>query len=109
MKILIDECIPRKLKLDLLAHGHECSTVQEAGFAGKRNGELIALAELSFDLFVTLDKNLQYQQNLAGRKISILIVRTKSNRITDIRPHLAACLVAMQSIRPGQIVEVRNG
>jgi hypothetical protein len=84
------------------------STVQEAGFAGKRNGELLALAEQAFDLFLTLDKNLRYQQNLEGRKIAILIVQAKSNRIADVRPYVPACLVAVQTIHPGQIVEVPN-
>lgn len=106
MRILIDECVPRKFKFDLSARGHDCSTVQEAGWAGKRNGELLGLAEHAFDLFLTLDKNLRYQQNLSGRKIAVLVVRAKSNRIADIRVHLPVCLVAMRGIRPGQVIEV---
>jgi predicted nuclease of predicted toxin-antitoxin system len=106
MRVLIDECVPRKLKFDLSAHGHQCFTVQEAGFAGKRNGELLALAENAYDLFFTLDKNLRYQQNLTGRKIAVLVVRAKSNRIADVRAHLPACLIAMSRIKPGQVVEV---
>lgn len=56
----LDECIPRKLKAHLAEH--ECRTVSEAGWAGKRNGELLRLAEGSFDVFLTLDKGVQYQQ-----------------------------------------------
>jgi hypothetical protein len=61
--------MPRAMKLFLFSNGHDCLTVQEAGWAGKRNGELLELAEDAFNAFVTLDTNLQYQQNLAGRKI----------------------------------------
>jgi predicted nuclease of predicted toxin-antitoxin system len=106
MRVLIDECVPRKFKFDLSAHGHECSTVQEAGLAGKRNGELLAFAEHAFDLFLTLDKNLRYQQNLAGRTIAVLVLRAKSNRIADVRLHLPACLTAMSRIKSGQVIEV---
>jgi predicted nuclease of predicted toxin-antitoxin system len=78
MKVLLDECIPRRLKNAL--SDHECRTVPEAGFAGQKNGLLISLAEAAgFDLFLTMDKGLQYQQNLEGRNIAILIVRAKSN------------------------------
>jgi hypothetical protein len=63
MKVLLDECIPRKFKECFV--GHACSTVPEAGFAGERNGELLSLAEQQgFEVFLTLDKGIQYQQNL---------------------------------------------
>ena len=71
MRILIDECAPRALKKHLMNHGHECRTVQEAGWSGKQNGELLRLAEAAYDVFVTVDTNLRYQQNLAGRRIAI--------------------------------------
>ena len=58
MRVLIDECIPRKFKTHLV--GHECRTVPEAGFAGKQNGELLELARGQFDVLVTLDKGIQY-------------------------------------------------
>ena len=106
MKILLDECIPRKFKFELAPYGYTCMTVPEAGFAGKRNGALLTLAEGSFDAFVTVDKNVQYQQNLAKRKISIVIIRAKSNRLADIRPHTAACHAALQSITPGDLIVI---
>ena len=71
MKILIDECVPRDLKYHLESQGRECLTVQEMGYSGKKNGELLALAENNFDVFLTLDKNLQYQQNLTNRNIAL--------------------------------------
>jgi len=65
MKVLLDECIPRKFKHSL--PDHRCSTVPEAGLAGKKNGALLGLAEgAGFEIFVTMDKGLEYEQNLAG-------------------------------------------
>jgi hypothetical protein len=105
MRVLLDECIPRKLKYEL--SGYYCQTVPEAGLAGKKNGELLSLAESAgFDLFLTMDKGLPYQQNLTGRNIAILIVRAKSNRLADLLPHLTACQEVMGSIQPGQVIRV---
>ena len=67
MKVLMDECSPKALKRDLADHGHECVTVQQAGWAGKKNGELLELAEPLFDVFVTLDTNMRYQQGNRGK------------------------------------------
>lgn len=61
MKVMIDECAPRALKNFFSKHRHESLTVQEAGWSGKENGELLALAETEFDVLVTLDTNLRYQ------------------------------------------------
>ena len=80
MRVLIDECVPRALKPFLSKEDHECRTVQEAGWAGKKNGDLLSLAEDAFDVLITLDTNLSYQQNLAGRKIAIVVIRSSSNR-----------------------------
>ncbi len=86
-EVLLDECIPRKPRNAL--SDHECRTVPEAGLAGQKNGILLSLAEdAGFDLFITMDKGLQYQQHLAGRTIAILIVRARSNRLDDLLPHL---------------------
>ncbi|HEV2617079.1 MAG TPA: DUF5615 family PIN-like protein [Candidatus Acidoferrales bacterium] len=106
MKILLDECIPRSIKSSLSVEGHECSTVPEAGLAGKTNGELLRLAEGSFEVFVTLDRGMPYQQNLAGYNISVVLIRTKSSRVADILPHIPSCLLAFSSIKPGQIIEI---
>jgi len=106
MKILVDECAPRDLKLELSAHGYDCHTAREMGFSGKKNGELLSLAEGRFDVLVTLDKSIQFQQNLTGRKIAILLIGARSNDMDDILPHIPACLAALQSIQPGQVVRV---
>jgi len=94
------------LKLALAVSGYDCLTVQEAGWSGKENGELLALAERSFDVLVTLDRNLRYQQNLTGRKIALLILRARSNRVVDLQPHFPVCIEALRNIRPGTVIEV---
>jgi predicted nuclease of predicted toxin-antitoxin system len=102
--ILLDECIPEKSKSNLAPHS--CLTVHKAGFAGKKNGELLALAEGKFDVLVTVDKSVRHQQNMKGRRIAVLIIRARGNSLAMLRPHAAACLVALESIRPGEVIEV---
>lgn len=106
MKILIDECAPKDLRYSFAAAGHNCATVQEAGWSGKKNGELMTLAEGNFDVLLTLDKNIRFQQNLSGRKIAVLIIGAKSNDIDDILPHVSEALTALKSIQSGQIRRV---
>jgi predicted nuclease of predicted toxin-antitoxin system len=105
MKILLDECIPRKLKSALL--DHDCMTVPEAGFAGQKNGRLLSLAEAAgFEVFVTVDKGLPYQQNLAGRRIAIVVIRAKSNRRQDLLPHVECSRALIASILPGEVIRI---
>jgi len=106
MKLLLDECLPRKMKFLFLRSGHHCETVREAGFGGKENGELLSLAEGKFDVLITVDKSLKHQQNISDRKIAILVIRAASNDIDDIRPHFPKMLAVLHSVTPGQIVEV---
>lgn len=73
MKILLDECVP--WPIHKLFAGHECTTAQKRGWGGITNGDLISRAETEFDLFVTSDQNLRYQQNLAQRRIAFLSFR----------------------------------
>jgi len=75
--------------------GHSCLTVPEAGFAGKTNGELLRLAQNRFDAFITPDKGLPRQQNLANLKIAVLVVRAKTSQMIDVLPHVAECLAAL--------------
>jgi predicted nuclease of predicted toxin-antitoxin system len=106
MRILIDECAPRALKKHLINQGHECRTVQEAGWSGRENGELLSLAEAAFEVLVTLDTNLRYQQNLTGRKIAVVVLLSSSNRLEHLRQHFPAVVSAIEKIRPGEVVQV---
>ena len=106
MKILIDECLPDELKGTLATMGHECQTVRRAGYGSKKNGELLMLAEGRWDVLLTSDRNIKYQQNMTGRSVSILILRAKSNRMKDLLPLMPACAEALLSIQPGRVIEV---
>ena len=103
--MLLDECVPRKLKLRL--SDYACRTVPEVGLAGKKNGELLLLAEsLGFEILPTLDKGVEYEQNLAGRKIAIIILRARSNRLADLAPLVPGCIAEMRIIQAGRAVRI---
>ena len=105
MKLLLDECVPRKLKNYL--PGVECQTVPEAGFAGRKNGELLSLAERAgFQVFLTVDRGIEYEQNLRHRTIGVVVIHAKSSRLDDLLPHTAEILAVVGSIRSGQLVKV---
>jgi hypothetical protein len=105
MRVLLDECVSRKLKASL--RDYECRTVPEAGFAGKKNGALFDLAESTgFEVFVTVDKGIEYEQNLAGRKIAILVLRATSNQLVDILPLVPLVLRTMWNAKRGAIYRI---
>ena len=106
MRVLIDECLPAGLKESIAALGHECETVRQAGYGAKKNGELLSLMEGRWDVLLTNDRNIRYQQNMSGRGVSIVILCAKSNRIKDLLPLMPACARALVSIRPGSVLEV---
>jgi predicted nuclease of predicted toxin-antitoxin system len=103
---LLDECVPIGMKTLLAAYGIASGSVRTAGFGSKKNGELLALAEGTWDVLLTTDKNLRYQQNLSGRNIAVVVMRAKTNRLQDLEPQLTACVQALQSVEPGQILEI---
>jgi predicted nuclease of predicted toxin-antitoxin system len=102
MRILIDECLPAGLRGTLAALGHECQTVRKAGFGSKKNGEFLTLAEGRWDVLLTDDQNIKYQQNMKLRSVSILILRAKSNRMLDLLPLMPACSEASFLLSPGR-------
>jgi hypothetical protein len=105
MRLLLDECVPRKFRNML--PGHDCRTVPEEGLAGKKNGELLSLAEKSgFEVFLTLDCGLEYEQNLQGRKIAVILIRSKSSRLADLLPQSPEILRVLRSIRSGDLIKV---
>jgi hypothetical protein len=107
MNVLLDECVPRRLGRHLT--GHECKTVPEMGWGGIKNGRLLALAQGKFDVLLTVDQHLRFQQNLALFRIAVLVVCSQSNDITDLLPYVPAILSALPSTKPGEavIVELR--
>ena len=74
---------------------------------GEEEGELLSIAEhIGFEVFLTMDKGIEYEQNLTGRSIAIVILRSKSNRLVDLLSHVSECLAALRSIHPGQVMRV---
>ncbi len=104
MRVLLDESLPRKLKEHLLDHA--VFTVPEIGWAGKRNGELLRLAEERFDVFLTPDAHLPDQQNLAGLQLSIIIVSARSSDIADLIPLIPTLRLFLARIAPGQVIRL---
>ena len=98
MKILLDECVP--WPMHKLLTGHSCSTVQDLGWGGIKNGDLLQRAEGEFDLFITSDQNLRYQQNLTGRRIAILELST--NDISRIQAASSLIEDALEKIQPDE-------
>ena len=104
MRVLLDECLPKRLKRDLV--GHEARTVPEMGWASKRNGEVLALAEGAFDAFLTVDRNLSFQQDFGRFKVAVVVLVAKGNRHSDLQPLVANLLTVLVGVAPGQLVKV---
>jgi len=104
VRILLDECLPKRLKRDLV--GHEARTVPEMGWAGKQNGDLLSLAESKFDVFLTVDRNLSYQQVVAKLTIAVVVLVAKGNKRSDLIPLIPDLLAKLGDVRPGQGVKI---
>lgn len=98
MRILLDEDVPRRLGRLLV--GHETTTVAQNGWAGIKNGRLLALAATDFDVFLTMDQNLEYQQNLRTLPVAVLVVEAVSNRIEQLIPLVPNILRALTLVEP---------
>jgi len=105
MRVLLDECVLRKLGGYLL--GHEYRTVPQEGLAGKKNGELLTLAgKAEFQIFLTIDRGLEYQQKIQGRRLAAILVRAKSGRLVELLPKVPEILNAISSARPGSLIKI---
>ena len=103
MKILLDECTPHVLKK--LLTGFEIKTVQDQGWSGITNGALLRLTEDQFDVFITSDQNLKYQQNLAGRQLAIIQLPT--NQVPLVIKLAAQVQATLEKIQTGEFVAIR--
>jgi hypothetical protein len=104
MKVLLDECVTRYLKGDFT--GHEVLTVEEAGFKGLKNGRLLQAAVGQYDVLVTVDQNLQYQQNLKTLAIAIIVLKAKRSIYPMLKPLMPQVLETLEKIKPGEIIIV---
>jgi hypothetical protein len=102
MRILLDECVP--WPMHQLLTGHDCTTAQKRGWGGIKNGDLLRQAEGEFDLFITSDQNIRYQQNLAGRGIPI--VELSTNDLRRIQAAVVVIREAITAIQPGQFLRL---
>ena len=102
MKILFDECVPRPLRRALSRH--QCVTVQELGWSGISDGELLAKSDV--DVFLTTDRNLAFQQNWAKLRLKVLVLVAKTNRLEDLLPLAPEILRQARLVQPGQVREI---
>lgn len=108
MRILLDECVPRRLKREL--SGHTVLTVPDAGWASIKNGALLKLAEKSFDAFVTVDRGIRCQQNLSIYNIAVVVIVVRQNKFESLQPLMPALLQILEAIKPGEVVYIgRDG
>ncbi len=101
MKLLLDECVDRRLGRELV--GHDVTTVPQRGWAGIKNGQLLALAQEEFDAFLTVDRKLAEQQDLASFKIMVLLLRARTNRLQDLRPFVPELLQKLAAAPVGTL------
>ena len=104
MKVLLDECVPRKLKREIA--NHEVVTVTEQGWSGIENGELLKLAATEFDIFLTVDQNLSFQQNLKNFDIGIILMVARNNRLKTLLPLMPALRAAIEDVKVGEIIRI---
>lgn len=104
MRLLLDESVPRRVRQYL--PGHTVRTVVAMGWGGIRNGDVLSLAASEFDAFITVDKNLRYQQNLFVLPIAVVILRAHSNELHALMPLLPKLEEALASLKPRSFVQV---
>jgi len=102
VKILFDHCVPRPLRRELL--GHETKTAREMRWEGLKNGKLLGEAQVAgFDVFLTVDQNIRYQQNLQGHAIAVVVMITNGITVEDLRLLLPAVEETLALVQPGQL------
>lgn len=103
IRVLLDENLPRRLKGALNA---DAVTVPERGWGGIKNGRLIQLAAAAFDVLLTMDRGIEYQQNLRGMALCLIVLSAVSNDIDDLLPLVPSINTAMVNAVPGQVLRV---
>lgn len=107
MKVLLDECLPKRLKREVEADFVQ--TVPEAGWASKKNGELLRFAEVIFDMFLTNDQNMEHQQNLQKFDLAFVVLVAPTNDIEDLKPLMPAANEALKTIKAGEVKYIKPG
>src|SRR5688500_13498714 len=99
MRVLLDESVPRRLKKDM--PGYAVMTVPEMGWASIKNGELLELAQESFDVFVTVDRGMRFQQNLSAFDIAVVVIVVRHNKYEFLQPWVPTLVELLDEIQPG--------
>ena len=102
--MLLDESIDWRVGRELVPH--EVKTARQMGWTTLKNGELLALVSVQFDAFVTVDRNLSFQQDIVSFPIAVVVLRARTNRLADLRPLVPSLISAMESTRPGTVTFV---
>ena len=105
MRILLDECLPRRLKKHFRSYGLVL-TVTDAGLSSYTNGRLLRRIAGDFDVFITIDKSIQYQQNLSTHDVAVVLLRVPSNDIADIEPKIPKLFARWSELQPGRLLVV---
>ncbi len=105
MRVLLDECVPARLRRELT--DHSVRTATEAGWAGIKNGELLRRAAAEFDCFLTVDRNLQFQQNVASLPVAVLVLHADGNDLESLRPLMPRVRAELDRLEPRQLVNIR--
>ncbi len=106
MRIILDECLPRRLVRDL--HPHAATTVPREGWAGIKNGVLLKLIIPAFDIFITLDSNLVHQQNLEGVDLCVITLHSVNSRYETLQPLVPDILRAIGDTKSGVVIHLGN-
>jgi hypothetical protein len=104
VKVLLDECVDWRLLRDIV--GHEVKTARQMGWSTTKNGELLAVAAKEFEVFVTVDRNLSFQQQVPAFGIAVIVLRAKSNRLSDLRPLVPQLLACIPVAKAGTVTYV---
>ena len=107
MRILIDECLDWRLCQSLTDHA--CTSVQRMGWGGVENGELLRKAEQEFDIFITGDRNLAFQQAPENFEIAVIVLHAESIQLKHTQPLMQRVTALLPTLRPGEIVDVHLG
>jgi hypothetical protein len=102
VRLLLDECIDWRLSRAIT--GHDVKTARQMGWTSIKNGELLALASEFFDVFVTVDRNLSFQQNIQELNIAVIVLHGRTNRLADLLRLVPKLFAAIESAKPGMVI-----
>ena len=107
MRVLLDECVPKRLGRELT--GHAVRTVPQEGWSGKKNGELLRLMSAAgFEVLLTVDQGIRHQQNLQAAGVAVVVMFGASNQLADLAPLMPDVLIALNTIQADDVVEIRT-